>query len=131
MIHGWIMPFMLAVQLPAVTDLRPLFDAIRQVETGGDPHPANAIGDHGVSLGPYQIKKQYWRDSGVPGGYERVRERSYAERVMIAYWQRFCPFALGQGDWRTLARVHNGGPNGPWDPRTITYWQRVKRLLQE
>ena len=130
MIHGWIMPFMLAVQMPAAVDLRPLFEAIRQVETGAEAHPANAVGDHGASLGPYQIKKEYWRDSGVPGSYGQVREKNYAERVMIAYWQRFCPQALAQGDWRTLARVHNGGPNGPVEPRTIAYWQRVRRLLR-
>ena len=88
-------------------------NAIREVETGTHPDPTNALGDSGHSLGPYQITWKYWKDSGVPGKYDQVRNRAYAERVILAYWQRFCPDALAKGDWRTLAKVHNGGPNGP------------------
>jgi predicted chitinase len=106
-----------------------LFNAIREVETGTHPDPANARGDGGRSLGPYQITVAYWKDSGVPGRYDQVRNRAYAERVMIAYWQRFCPEALAKGDWRTLAKVHNGGPNGPAVPKTIVYWLKVRQAL--
>ena len=106
-----------------------LFDAIRQVETGDHLDPANARGDEGRSLGPYQITFAYWKDSGVPGQYNQVRNRAYAERVMIAYWQRFCPEALARGDWRTLAKVHNGGPRGTIAPKTIPYWLKVRQAL--
>jgi hypothetical protein len=111
------------------SDLRSLLDAIRQVETGNHPDPANARGDEGRSLGPYQITWKYWKDSGVPGRYDQVRNQAYAERVMVAYWQRHCPEALAHGDWRTLAKVHNGGPNGPQVFKTIGYWLKVRRAL--
>lgn len=110
------------------SSLRPLLDAIRQVETGGHPNGgANAIGDEGRSLGPYQIQWRYWRDSGVPGRYEDVRSAAYAERVMVNYWRRYCPGALSGGDWQTLARIHNGGPLGSGNSRTWIYWQKVRR----
>lgn len=121
------------VQRPAANDMTPgiarLFSAIREVETGSHPDPANARGDGGRSLGPYQITMAFWKDSGVPGRYDQVRNRAYAEQVMIAYWQRYCPEALAKGDWRTLAKVHNGGPNGPAVPKTIAYWLKVRQAL--
>jgi hypothetical protein len=130
MFVGWLMPLALATISPGASDLRRLLDAIREVETGGYPNPAKAVGDGGRSLGPYQISRRYWRDSGVPGRYEWVRHRAYAERVMIAYWQRHCPSALKRPDWQTLARVHNGGPGGPRVAETRGYWLRVRRELR-
>ena len=130
MVASWVIPLMLATIAPAASDLRQLLNAIRQVETGGDSDPANAVGDGGRSLGPYQITRAYWRDSGVPGQYQWVRNKAYAERVMIAYWQRHCPSALARHDWLTLARVHNGGPNGPWEWRTISYWRRAREQIR-
>lgn len=120
-----------AAASPACAGLRSLFDAIRQVETGGHSDPANARGDGGRSLGPYQITLAYWKDSSVAGRYEMVRDRAYAERVMKAYWQRYCPSALDRGDWRTLAQVHNGGPNGPRVSKATAYWAKVRRALNE
>jgi hypothetical protein len=109
-------------------ELRPLFDSIREVESGGN---AYLVGDGGRSLGPYQIQWVYWRDSGVPGSYRQVRDRHYAERVMVAYWKRYCPDALAREDYRTLARVHNGGPAGDRKAATMGYWRKVLRELQE
>ncbi len=130
MITTLLIPLLLT--LPAGTDekLRPLLDAICEVETGEHPDAANAQGDGGRSLGPYQISRAYWRDSGVPGRYEWVRDQAYAERVMIAYWQRHCPSALARHDWQTLARVHNGGPNGAQKLQTISYWRRAREQLR-
>lgn len=127
----WLIPLLTSV--PAATDgkLRPLFDAIRHVETGSHPDPANARGDGGRSLGPYQISRAYWRDSGVPGRYEMVRNKSYAERVIKAYWQRHSPKALARLDFQALARIHNGGPRGPGARPTLPYWQRVRDRLPQ
>lgn len=111
-------------------DVRPLLDAIRHVETGGLRDPENARGDGGASLGPYQIQRAYWRDSGVPGHYEQVRDQAYAERVVLAYWRRHCPDALRAGDWQTLARVHNGGPAGHRKYATLKYWSKVNAKLR-
>lgn len=114
---------------PAVASasLWPLFRAIEQVESGGN---VNAVGDEGRSLGPYQIQYPYWKDSGVPGRYEWVKNRAYARRVMVAYWQRYCPDALARRDYRTLARVHNGGPKGATRAETLPYWGKVSRALR-
>ena len=132
MVIGWIMPMVLAVTAAArpPTDLRLFLDAIRQVETGGTVDPTNAVGDKGRSLGPYQISKAYWQHSGVPGRYQWVRNPAYAERVMIAYWQRNCPTAFARRDWQTLARIHNGGPNGHRDRKTVAYWRNVQTRMQ-
>lgn len=116
---------------PVANKIDRLLDAIREVETGAHPDPANARGDGGRSLGPYQITWAYWKDSGVAGRYERVRNRTYAKRVMIAYWQRYCPQALAKGDCQTLARVHNGGPNGLRMAKTAGYWLKVRRTLDQ
>lgn len=125
--------------------LRPLLDAIRIVETGGQADPAGAVGDGGRSLGPYQISRAYWLDAcerseslrGQP--YATVRDVDYAERVMIAYWQRYCPVTLRMVTWQdpamrchafeVLARIHNGGPNGAHQPATLDYWRRVEAEL--
>lgn len=114
------------------TRLRPLFDAIRFVESGNRPNPPD--GDGGRSIGPYQIMEAYHRDAygacGGLGGWQRCRERAYAERIMIRYWQRYCPEALAAGDWETLARVHNGGPRGHRKTATRAYWLKVRKALK-
>ena len=110
--------------------LRPLFDAIRQVESSGRANPPD--GDGGKAIGPYQIWRVYWIDARMPDGtYEDCRNSAYAERVMLRYWQRYCPAALTAGDWQTLARVHNGGPRGASKKATLAYWHRVKAKMEE
>ena len=113
---------------PLQASLRPLFDALREVESGGDP---DVVGDGGRSIGPYQIQWKYWRDANLPGSYKDVRNPAYAEKVMVAYWQRHCPAALAREDYATLARVHNGGPDGARNPATACYWRKVSRALRK
>ena len=103
------------------------FAALMSMESGGD---CNAVGDGGRSIGPYQISRAYWIDSGVPGRWKDVRDPKYAERVMRAYWRRYCPRAVESRDWRTMARVHNGGgPRGPKIQATRGYWIGVSRSM--
>lgn len=132
-IAGWVfIALLMCAQLvtPArAAELRPLFDAIRSVETGGHSNPSAAVGDRGRSIGPYQIQRPYWIDSGVPGRYEQVRSQAYAERVMLGYWKRHCPAALARGDYEAMARTHNGGRTGPRKPATLKYWKSVSRAL--
>lgn len=112
----------------ANAELRPLLDSIREVESGGN---ADLVGDGGRSLGPYQIQWAYWKDAGLPGAYQQVRNPRYAERVMIAYWKRYCPGALARRDYQTLARVHNGGATGIRKAATLPYWRKVSNELRE
>ena len=110
--------------------LRPLLDAIRQVESAGNDR---AVGDAGRSIGPYQIGLAYWRDGGGdPGRYlGDAWSAAACEVVMLTYWRRHCPAAMRTGDFETLARVHNGGPRGATKPSTLPYWRRVRAATQE
>ena len=106
--------------------LEHIFNAIRTVETGNESDPAEAVGDHGRSFGPYQISKKYWLDAGALCEWDDVKKAAEAEKIMRAYWKRYCPTALKKGDAATLARIHNGGPNGvKRKAATQGYTQRV------
>ena len=117
--------------------IRRLLDAIRAEESAGDDL---AVGDGGRSRGPYQISEAYWRDAcaqgsaavGRPAGWDyhaEVWSAPHCQRVMLAYWRRWCPEALAAGDLEVLARVHNGGPRGANRPATIAYWHRVRQRM--
>jgi hypothetical protein len=126
-----ILPLLL-VPPPAGLDTRPMLDAIRTVETGGHADPANAVGDGGKALGPYQIHYGYWldateRDPALRAlGYLSVREQATAERVVLAYLTRYAP----SWDLRTCARIHNGGPRGHRKPATLGYAKRVEEVAE-
>lgn len=114
-------------------ELRPLLDAIRHVESGGND---DAVGDNGNALGPYQLWVSYWQDATewcreLGGAYDNCRSRVYAERCMVAYWHRYCRKALTDGDHETLARVHNGGPKGAAKEATQKYWVKVSDRLDK
>jgi hypothetical protein len=107
--------------------VRNLLIAIRTVESNSKNE---AVGDGGQSIGAYQIQYAYWKDSCISGRWAQCRNRQYAERVVRAYWQRYCPKALASGDFKTLARVHNGGPSGRLNPKTLGYWRKVHSAIQ-
>jgi len=114
-------------------ELRPLLDAIRQVESGGNN---DAVGDNGNAIGAYQIWRGYWQDAtdwckDISGSYESCHVRWYAERCMVAYWHRYARRALKDGDYETLARIHNGGPKGHRKDATLGYWAKVSELLED
>ena len=100
--------------------------ALHQVETSGRHGPI--LGDNGRSLGPLQISRAYFADSRVGGTYEQVVDLGFARRVATAYLKRYAPKAWAAGDVETLARVHNGGPQGATKAATVNYGQKVARL---
>jgi hypothetical protein len=113
-------------------DITPVLKAIRSVETGGHKDPNNAVGDDGKALGAYQIWNSYWNDavqhdpSLTANGetYKNVTNPEYAERVVIAYMNRYAK------KWtpEELARIHNGGPAGAGKRRykTQEYYDKFK-----
>lgn len=116
---------------PARPTLDQVLDAIQCVETGGEPNGGrDAIGDGGRSVGPLQIQRAYWIDSGVTGRFEDCRDVQYARKVVKAYWKRWCPAALERVDSETLARIHQGGPRGMRRSSTLGYWRKVNGKLQ-
>jgi hypothetical protein len=85
-----------------------LFAAILAIEGWRGPGTVGGAGE----IGPYQITKGYWQDSGIPGSHLDCESKEYSERVMLAYWKRYCPEALRTQDLATLASVHHWGPKG-------------------
>ena len=115
----------------AIDRLRPLLDAIREVETGGIVNPEIAFGDNDTSFGPYQISDAYWQDANMLAGkWQDVGMRSYAEEVMVRYWKRYTSDIDMYEGWEKLARIHNGGPTGHRKTATEDYWNRVKGVLK-
>ena len=121
---------------------RALLDAIKQVESEGDPCVVGAIGENGQSLGAYQIVQAYYNDalqynpSLGDGGrtYSNVwgiGSEAYSEEVIASYMGRYAtPGRLGrQPTDEDIARIHNGGPNGYQQNSTILYWNLVMTEL--
>ena len=108
---------------------RTLLEAIRQVESSGMENPPP--GDKGKAIGPYQIWRSYWTDARVPGKYAECRGRAYSERVVRAYWRRYCPEAVASGDAERMAKIHHMGPYPERDPdEAERYWNKVKAALE-
>lgn len=127
-----LLSMLLLAPPPQGFDPRPVLDAIRTVETGGEADPANAVGDGGKALGPYQIHRSYWLDATERRpdlralGYQSVRDQATAEQVVLSYWNRYAP----RYDLDTLARIHNGGPRGHRKDATVEYAARVKEAYR-
>lgn len=110
--------------------LEQILDALRLVETGGEKDGGrHSTGDSGGAIGPFQVHRAYWIDARVPGRWEDCRDPRYARAVVVAYWKRYCPKALEALDAETLARVHNGGPDGAREKATLPFWRKVERAL--
>ena len=105
-----------------------LIYAIGMVEVGSAYQDCNKRGLNG-ELGPLQITKAYWKDSGVPGRWEDCRSWEYSVKVLCSYLRRYAKEALQKNDFETLARIHNGGPRGAQKPQTASYWEKVQRYL--
>ena len=102
--------------------------AIHLVESGGRVGGV-ILGDGGRALGPLQIHRGCFKDSGVAGRYEDVTSLPVARAVMHGYLSRYAPGALASGDWATCARVWNGGPKGASKTATLAYWRKVEGKL--
>jgi len=117
-----------AVQVKAMLPVR-FYKALNMVETNGKQ--GRILGDNGNSLGPLQISYAYWLDSGIKSGkYADCADYNYACKVVESYLQAYAPKAVKTLDFQTLARIHNGGPNGHNKQVTLNYWLRVKNYLK-
>jgi len=130
-LNALLLSLAILVPPPAGLDTDPILDAIRAVETGGHADPANAVGDGGRALGPFQIHYSYWLDATERRpdlralGYQSVRDQAVAEQIVLAYLTRYAP------DWniRTVARIHNGGPRGHKKAATKKYADKVEAAI--
>lgn len=102
--------------------------AIEQVESRGN---AKAVGDNGRAIGPFQIWRSYWQDAvehdkNIGGRYDDCFDKEYSKRIVLAYWDRYAPKNATD---EQLARIHNGGPKGNLNRKTLKYWAKVKKEL--
>ena len=107
-----------------------LCTAIRIVETGGHPDPANAVGAAG-EIGPLQITEAAWIDAleynpSIGGEYQDCRDLEYSQQIFLAYLDRYSQYGDSS---EVLARIWNGGPNGHTKESTKSYWGRVQRAM--
>ncbi len=102
--------------------------ALHHVETSSRLGPIK--GDNGAALGPLQIHRVYWQDSGVPGTYSQCADLAYSRRVVTAYLKRYAKSAWDAGRVDQLARVHNGGPQGHRKAATLAYARKVVAAMK-
>ena len=107
---------------PPVTPMD-VINCIWSAESSRQLYPP--AGDGGDSIGPLQIQRAYWSDaverSGLKGEYRDCLKLPYAEKVVIAYWNRYAP---KKATPEQLARIHNGGPKGHLKQSTKKYWAK-------
>ncbi len=108
--------------------------AIHQVETSGRTGPI--AGDNGRALGPFQIHRAYWLDAAafdksLKGTYADCADYKYASRVVAAYLSRYGAKYIKSNDFKSLARLHNGGRLGNTKQATLGYWKRVQSWLDK
>ena len=108
--------------------LAPLFAALAQVESGNGKTSQNI----------YQITERFVDDVNRISTEEKFvysdrYDRKRSERMMEIYWvyyvARYIDATGRDPTWETLARIHNGGPDGWKKYATKRYWRRVKELL--
>lgn len=109
--------------------------ALCEVESGNKTNVPD--GDGGKAIGPFQIHKVYWLDACKQNpslkarGYEACREKEYAKSVVVAYFSKYAPEAWRTNQFKTLARIHNGGPRGEQKAATLPYWDKVCKVLEK
>ena len=122
--------FTLALFLPALAFASPgpsFYRALNLVETSGCSGPI--LADSGKALGPFCIHRQYWQDAKVSGHYSDCADFNYSRKVVSSYLRRYAPKAWQTSDLETLARIHNGGPQGASRAATLPYWRKVRAVL--
>lgn len=106
--------------------------ALAAVESGNNEL---AVGDSGKAYGLYQIHREYWQDAvsfdkTIGGRYEDCFKKDYSRKIVLAYFKRYEKVALANGDWESLARLHNAGCG--WrknKAKTDGYWKKIKSKL--
>lgn len=113
----------------AKVDYDRLLDAIAKVESDRGATSANV----------YQLRRIYVRDVNRIKGWsvryaDAIRDPALAKQCILAYWRHY---ARGyerrtgrKATAETLARMHNGGPDGWREAATTRYWRRVSRVYK-
>lgn len=117
-------------------DLEGFLRALAAVESSNNER---AVGDKvngkDLATGIFQIHREYWQDAvnfdkTIGGRYEDCFKKDYSRKIVLAYFKRYEKVALANGDWESLARLHNAGCG--WrknKAKTDGYWKKVKAQL--
>ena len=104
-----------------------IFDAIVEVESGGNP---NAVGDGGKAHGLAQAWGPAWREGcealGVHWDYVTgVRDLRKCNKIFHAYTSLY-----GARTDQQRARIWKGGPRGDRRRSTLPYWRKVSLAMR-
>lgn len=107
-------------------NIDPLYESIAAVESSNGKTSANV----------YQITPIYVRDVNralpvfkLSDRFSPFKSRCMMEVYWTMYGQAYITRTGKQPTYETLARIHNGGPDGWNKPATDPYWKRVKIQL--
>lgn len=104
-----------------------LFSAIVAVESGGN---VRAVGDGGRAAGPAQIWAVTVQDvNRIYGTRYTLADRRDLGKSAEIFRLYTDHYGKRYGDPitdETRARIWNGGPSGPRNPRTLKYWSKVR-----
>ena len=113
-------------------DVDRLIPALIYVESSGNPR---AVGDGGKALGILQVWQGVVTDVNRRHGtfyrHQDAFDPAKARQICRLYLSMYCTRSrLGrEPTMEDAARIWNGGPNGYRNPRTVSYWQKVARVL--
>lgn len=120
---------------PKVSNWMPLVEAMIHVESRGNENAVGKQGDYGV----LQIRKimidecnNILKSKGIDLQYSHVDafDRDKSIQIFHIIADKYAP----DGDYETMARIWNGGPNAKYPntkayDRTTEYWEKVKNAL--
>lgn len=126
-IEGITPPFE-KVEIPEPVNREFLIDVLIEAESEGK----NFIGDQGRAFGCLQIHKCALIDVNrhFETDYEHLQvlhNTTISRDVCRKYWQIY---ASEDASYEELARLWNGGPGWRNNPKTIRYWEKVKRIIE-
>lgn len=112
-----------------ISDRDIFFQAIQQIETGGEPIPNESIGAAG-ELGSFQIMRAFHADAleyepSIGGTFQDLKDPEYSKRIIDAYLRRYAWSAWENNSFFICARIFHGGPRGMEREHTIRYAERV------
>ncbi|CAJ0939673.1 unnamed protein product, partial [Mesorhabditis belari] len=92
-----------------------------------------------LSCGYFQIKKPYYIDCGQPGkkagesidtAWKRCASDKGCSKLCVEkYVKRYKRNCSNKSQCETMARLHNGGPNGCKTTATIGYWNAIQKCI--